>query len=158
EAGALEAPVLIPKASCLQAIGRLHEAHEAIDRALAIASSLGDEALLARVHGALLLLHVGTGPADKAREHGARAIALAESSGQRAVAWQAHWALAILAGLTGNSDDTRRHLTSAQRLADDLRSPLFRVWTAEVEIEYEAGTGEWDHAGALVERTMSVRR
>ena len=157
-AGALEARVLIPKASCLQAIGRPLEAHEAIERALAIASTLGDEALLARVHRALLLLHMWTGPADKAREHGARAIALAESSGQRAVAWQAHWALAILAGLTGNSDDTRRHLTSAQRLADDLRSPLFRVWTAEVEIEYEAGTGEWDHAVDLAERTITLAR
>ena len=56
DAGALEARVLIPKASCLQAIGRPKEAHEAVDRALAIASSLGDEALLARVHRALLLL------------------------------------------------------------------------------------------------------
>ena len=156
DAGALEARVLIPKASCLQAIGRPKEAYEAIERALAIASTLGDEALLARVHRALLLLHVWTGPADKAHEHGARAIALAESSGQRAVAWQAHWALAILAGLTGNADETRRHLTNAQRLADDLRSPLFRVWTAEVEIEYEAGTGDWDHAVELAERTITL--
>jgi DNA-binding CsgD family transcriptional regulator len=158
DAKALEARVLIPKASCLQAIGRPREAHEAIDRALAIASALGDDALLARVHRALLLLHVWTGPADKAREHGARAIALAESSGQRAVAWQAHWALAILAGLTGNGDETHRHLTNAQRLAEDLRSPLFRAWTAEVEIEYAAATGEWDHAIDLAERTITLGR
>ena len=158
DAGALEARVLIPKASCLQAIGRPQEAHEAIDRALAIASTIGDDALLARVHRALLLLHVWTGPADKAREHGARAIALAEASGERAVAWQAHWALAILAGLTGNGDETHRHLTNAQRLAEDLRSPLFRAWTAEVEIEYAAATGDWDHAIDLAERTITLAR
>ena len=156
--GALEALVLIRKASCLQAIGRPTEAHEAVDRALSIASELGNDALLARVHGALLLLHVWTGPADKARQHGARAIALAEATGQRAGACSAHWALAMLAGLTGHVDDVRSHLAQAQRLADELRSPLFRVMTAEVEIEYAAGVGEWDHAVELAERTIPLAR
>jgi DNA-binding CsgD family transcriptional regulator/tetratricopeptide (TPR) repeat protein len=156
--GALEARVLIPKGSCLQAIGRPQEAHEAIYRALSIASELGNDALLARVHGALLLLHVWTGPAEKAREHGARAIALCESTGQRAGACAAHWALAMLGGLTGHVDEVRTHLTQAQRLAEDLRSPLYRVWTAEVEIEYAAAIGEWDHAVELAERTITLAR
>ena len=81
-----------------------------IERALAIATELGDDALLARVHRALLLLYLWTGPAEKALAHGERAIALAEASGQRSVAWSAHWALAMLGGLTGNSEAVRRHL------------------------------------------------
>jgi ATP/maltotriose-dependent transcriptional regulator MalT len=105
-----------------------------------------------------LLLYLWTGPAAKAQEHGRRAIAIAEASGQRTVAWSAHWALAMLAGLTGNAEDVRRHLGDAQRIAEELRSPLLRVWTAEVEIEYAAGIGEWDHAVTLAERTIELAR
>ena len=154
----MEARVLVPKASCLQAIGRSTEAREAVERGLEVATELSDDALLARVHRALLLLYLWTGPAANAQEHGRRAIALAEASGQRTVAWSAHWALAMLAGLTGHADDVRRHLADAQRIADELRSPLLRVWTAEVEIEYAAGIGEWDHAVALAERTIDIAR
>ncbi len=150
--------MLIARASCLQAIGRTAESGAEIERALEIASTIGDEGLLARAHRSLLLLYVWTGEADKAREHGARAIALAESAGQRNVAWSSHWALAMLGGLTGRSEDARRHLVDAHRIADELRSPLFRVWTSEVEIEYSAGTGDWDHAVALAERTIEMAR
>jgi len=156
--GQLEARVRIAKASCLQAIGRTAESRVEIERALAIASALGDDGLLARVHRALVLLYVWSGPAEKAREHGRRAIALAEASGQRSAAWSAHWALAMLGGLTGESDDVRRHLADANRIADELRSPLYRVWTAEVEIEYFAGIGEWDQGVALAERTIEMAR
>ncbi len=44
------------------------------------------------------------------------------------------------------------------RLADELRSPLFRVWASEVEIEYSAGIGEWDHAVQVAERTIEMAR
>ena len=88
----------------------------------------------------------------------ARPSRLAEASGQRSVAWSAHWALAMLGGLTGRAEDVRRHLAEAHRIADELRSPLFRVWTSEVEIEYCAGIGDWDHAVALAERTIDVAR
>lgn len=154
----LEARVLIAKASCLQAIGKPDEARREVDASLQIANAIGDDALLARVHRTLLLLYLWTGPEEAAREHGARAIALAESAGQRSVAWSAHWALAMLGGLTGNAEAVRRHLSDAQHLADELRSPLFRVWTAEVEIEYLAGTGDWDHAVGLAERTIELAR
>jgi ATP/maltotriose-dependent transcriptional regulator MalT len=154
----LEARVLIAKASCLQAIGKTGESGNEIEAALAIATTLGDEGLLARVHRALVLLYLWRGPAAKARENGRQAILLAEVSGQRAVAWSAHWALAMLGGLTGKSDEIRRHLAEAHRIADELRSPLFRLWTSEVEIEYAAGMGDWDHAVALAERTTDVAR
>ena len=154
----LEARVLIAKASCLQAIGRTAESGTEIEAALAIATELADEGLLARVHRALVLLYLWRGPAAKARAHGRQAIHLAESSGQRSVAWSAHWALAMLGGLTGQVDEIRRHLAEANRIADELRSPLFRVWTSEIEIEYAAGIGDWDHAVALAERTIDVAR
>ncbi len=156
----LEARVLLPKASCLQALGRTEDAAREIQSAVAIANDENEPGLLARAHRALLLHYLWTGPADRARESGARAIAIAESTEGKnlGVAWSAHWALAMLGGLTGNAEEARLHLTEASRLADEARSPLFRVWTAEVEIEYAAGTGEWDHAVSLAERTIPLAR
>lgn len=156
--GVLEARVLIARASGLQAVGKSAESREGVERALEIATALGDTPLLARVHRALTLLSLWVGPAEKAREHGHLAIALADASGQRAAVWSAHWALAALAGLTGSSDEALRHIREAHRVADELRSPLFRVWTSEVEIEYAAGVGDWDHAVALAERTIAMAR
>jgi ATP/maltotriose-dependent transcriptional regulator MalT len=154
----LEARVLIARASCLQALGRTLESRTETDSALRMATEIGDSGLLARAHRAALLLHLWIGPADVAREHGARAIAYAEQSEQRGAAWSAHWALAMLGGLTGRAEDVRRHLAGAHRVADDLGSPLLRAWTSEVEIEYLAGTGEWDRAIAVAEETEQVAR
>lgn len=154
----LEARVLIARASCLQAIGRTPDSRAETSAALAIATELGDAGLLARAHRAALLLHLWTGPADVARQHGRQAIAYAEESGQRGAAWSPHWALAMLGGLTGRAEDARRHLAEAHRIADDLGSPLLRAWTSEVEIEYCAGTGEWDHAVTIAEETVDVAR
>ncbi len=156
----LEARVLLPKASCLQALGRPEEAARDIESAVAIANGENEPGLLARAHRALLLLYLWTGPADKARENGARAIEIAEGTNgrSRGVAWSAHWALAMLGGLTGNAEEVRLHLAEAQRLADEARSPLFRVWTAEIEVEYGAGIGEWEHALSLAERTIALAR
>jgi DNA-binding CsgD family transcriptional regulator/tetratricopeptide (TPR) repeat protein len=129
-----------------------------VEQALAIASELDDAALLARVHRSLLLLALWVGPAERAVEHGNQAIVLAERSGQRNLAWSAHWALAALAGLTGDAESVRRHIAEAHRIADELHSPLFRVWTSEIEIEYAAGVGDWDHGVALAERTITMAR
>src|SRR5215208_1915552 len=152
------ARIQLAKGMCLQEVGRNEEAKREVLGALEIAERLGDTALLARMHRGLLLLYAWTGPADLAHEHGRRAIALAEQSGQRGVAWSAHWAMATLAGLTGDSAAIRQHLGDAERRADELRSPLLRLWTAEVSIEYLSGIGEWDQAVALGERTIAVAR
>lgn len=154
----LEARVLIAQASCLQAVGRSAESRVDVERALELASSLGDDALLARVHRALLLLSLWVGPAERAVEHGTEAIALAEASDQRSVAWSAHWALAVLGGLTGNSAMARKHISEASRIADQLHSPLFRVWTSEIEIEVCAGIGQWDDGVVLAEQTTAMAR
>ncbi|HEY7234994.1 MAG TPA: AAA family ATPase [Gemmatimonadaceae bacterium] len=155
---AVEARTLIAKGMCLQGLGRRDESERAVHLALDIAERLGDAALLARAHRALLLLYVWTGPPQLARKHGARAIVLAEQSGQRGVEWSSHWALAMLGGLTASVQDISHHLAEAQRLADELRSPLLRAWTAEVAIEYYAGIGEWETAVSLAERTLATAR
>ena len=154
----LEARTLVAKGMCLQGLGRREDAERTVQSALEIAERLGNAALLARVHRALLLLYVWTGPPQLARRHGAEAIALAEQAGERGVAWSAHWALAMLGGLTASVQDITVHLAHAQRVADELRSPLLRAWTAEVAIEYYAGIGEWDQAVTLAERTLEAAR
>ena len=156
--GGMRARLQLAKGMCLQALGQSAEAQAEVHAALAIAEGLGDEALLARVHRALLLLYVWTGPATLAREHGARAIALARSSGQRGVEWSAHWAMAILEGLNGNGTAIARYVAESERLADELRSPLMRVWTAEVAIEYASGIGEWGTAIVLAEQSIATAR
>ena len=154
----LYARIQIAKGACLQELGRRDDAAAEIQGALATAERLGDDAVLARVHRALLVLYAWTGPSDLAREHGARALALAESSGQKSVACTAHWALAMLEGLTGNAKEAAHHIAESERLADEVRSPLLRVWTAEVAIEHASGIGDWDTAIALGERTIAMAR
>jgi predicted ATPase/DNA-binding CsgD family transcriptional regulator len=154
----MQARIEIAKGACLQELGRRDEAQEQILSALAIAERLGDASILARVHRALLVLYAWTGPSELAREHGMRALALAEASNQKSVACTAHWALAMLAGFTGNAAEAAHHITESERLADEVRSPLLRVWTAEVAIEHASGIGDWDAAIALGERTIAVAR
>ncbi|MDQ6828306.1 MAG: LuxR C-terminal-related transcriptional regulator, partial [Gemmatimonadota bacterium] len=112
----------------------------------------------ARTHRALLLLHVWTGTPSRAREHGARAIELARESGQLTVEWSAHWALALLGGLTGNAEETQRHLRESERLADQLHSPVLRLWSAEIEIEVASAQGDWSGALAIAERSVGLAR
>ena len=155
---ALYARLQLNKGICLQELGRPLEAKVEVESALSIANEIGDDALGARVQRSLLLLYLWTGPADLARDHGVRAIALAESAGNRSIAFQAHWAMAMLGGLTGDSTETKRHIQEAERIAEELRSPVLRIWTAEISIEYASFTGDWDAGIALAERTISLAR
>ncbi|MFL5582180.1 MAG: helix-turn-helix transcriptional regulator [Gemmatimonadaceae bacterium] len=152
------ARLLLARGTCLQEVGRVADAKREVGDALDIATRLRDPSLLARAHRGLMLLYCWTGPPGPAREHGALAIQLAEESGQRAVGWQAHWAMAMLGGLTGESAEIAHHLTESDRLADELRAPLRKLWTAEVRIEYLSSIGEWEAAVALGERTIAMAR
>ena len=154
----LETRLRLATANSLQALARRDEARRQVDAALATADTLGNVALLARVHRAMLLLLAWTGPVAEARTHGTRAVALARESGERVVEWSAHWAMAISSGLTGDSAKTAHHLAEAERLAEEVGSPVLRLWTAEVSIEYMAGTGEWASALAVAERTIPAAR
>ena len=155
---AIAARTRIAKGSALVTLGRHDAAGTEVRAALAAAEQIGEPGLLARAHRANMLLHVWTGPPDKARHHGQQAIALATAPELRGVAWSAHWALAVLAGLTGVATDVSLHLGEAERLSEELHSPLLRVWTAEVAIEYLAGIGEWDAALTRAERTITLAR
>jgi DNA-binding CsgD family transcriptional regulator len=154
----LEASIRIALGASLQEVGRSADAAAELQAALAVAERLADPVLLARVHRALLLLHVWTGPPERAREHGERAVELATASGDMAVLAAAEWGLAVLSGLTGNEAALRRHVAACDRLADELRSPLLRLWTAEIAIEYASGSGDWEAGIALGERTIALAR
>jgi DNA-binding CsgD family transcriptional regulator len=155
---AVAAQLKLARGSCFQAIGRADDAAREVHDALAVAERVGDPSLLARVHRALMFLHAFIGPPDVARHHGQRAVELAEAAGEKTVAWTAHWGLATLAGLTGHSAELSHHLGESQRLADELHSPLLRVWTDEVSIEFLSGSGDWDAGLALAERALAVAR
>lgn len=158
DSDALLARLRLAKGMCLQELGRASDAQAEVGAALQIAAERDEPALLARVHRALLLLYAWTGPAELARDHGDRAVALAEQSGDRSVACSTHWALAMLSGFVGDSRTAAHHIAASERLAEDLRSPVRRLWTSELAIEYASGTGDWDGAVALAERSIALAR
>lgn len=151
---ALEASLRLARSTALLEVGRGDDAERDLRIALGVAERRGDPAWLSRVHHALQLLAIWRGPSADARLHGEQALALARRAGARHAEWAAHWALAVQAGLTGDSAGTLAALTAAKALAAELRSPLLRLWSAEVEIEYLSGVGEWGEALALAERTI----
>jgi DNA-binding NarL/FixJ family response regulator/Tfp pilus assembly protein PilF len=155
---ALRAQIQLNRGTCWQSLGKVHDAERDLSAALETATRLGDHGLLARAHRALLFLHIFLGPPETARAHGERAVALADDTGDKNVAWSAHWGLAALAGLTGNGPAMPRLLERAEQLAEELQSPLLRVYTDEISIEYAFGSGNWDAGVALAERTIATAR
>jgi DNA-binding CsgD family transcriptional regulator len=154
----LTARLHLARANSLQSLGGRDDALREVHEALGIAERLGTAALLARVHRALLLLHAWTGPVSEARAHGERAIALAAQSGERHVEWSAHSAMAILGGLSGDAAATALHVRESERIADEIRSPVLRLWSADVAIEYKSIVGDWTTALALSDRAIPVAR
>ena len=153
-----EAGLHLARSAVMMEIGRGSEAEHEGRLALATAERLGDARLLARVHHVLQELAVWRGPGGAAVEHGNKALDFAAASGDRKTAWQAEWTFAFQAGLTGDSAGTKHHLAEAFRLAEELRSPVMRMWTAEVAIEYRSAIGDWDEALALADRTIEEAR
>ncbi len=150
-----EASLLLARSNVFVDIGRGAEAETGVRRALEIAESVGEAALLARVHQALQSLAVWQGPSENVRRHGEKAREYARACGDLHTEWSTQWTNALHAGLTGDSTATGRDLAESLRLADELRSPLLRFWTAEVKIEYDSAAGRWDEALALADRTIA---
>ncbi len=148
----------LAKGDSLQALGLNDVARKEIAMALDLADQRGDAALLARAHRMLLKLHTWSGPVHRAWVHARAGVELATQSGERNLAWSAHWSAAVLAGLTSNIAALQQHLAQATRLADELHSPLLQLRTAEISIEYHAGTGEWDRALVEGERAIAAAR
>jgi len=155
---AVRARVRLGYGVCLQEIARWDQAREAVSRALEDAEKVGDVPLRAAAHRALALLHLWRGPPEEVRHHGARAIELADEVEDRNVAFWGHWALAVLEGLTGHLDRMDEEVEAARSIADDLRSPVFRLWTDEIRIEKAYVSGEWDAGLALGERAIALAR
>lgn len=156
--GAAEAGLRLAAGVCLQELGRAAQAGDEIEAARRIAEAAGDTALLARAHRSLLLLRIWTGPPDEARAHGARAAELARETGETYTEFFSEWGLAVLEGLTGHTEAMARHLEATERIAERQRSPLLRLWTAELSIELASALGEWDRGIATGERAIAIAR
>lgn len=141
---ALLVRIHLARAIVLQDLGSVEDAKAGVEAALVVAERSGDDVLLARVHRALLLLYAWTGPKEKARDHGMKAVQYSEASGQKMLEWTAHWGMAVLAGLSSDASGTARHLALAEKLNEELQSPILPIWTSEISVQYLSGTGDWD--------------
>lgn len=146
------------RSHCLQELGRAAEAKRDIESALDEAEALGSPETLARVHRSLALLHVWIGPPTEADAHARKAIMLAREVGDVTVEFWAGWGLAVLWGMIGETARMGEGIAEATRLADQLRSPVLRLWTAEMSIELAYATGEWDSGRALGEQSIALAR
>jgi len=154
----LTARIRISRGACWQSLGKPGDTERDLAAALVTAEQVGDPALLARAHRALLFLRVFIGPPDAARAHGERAVALAQDSGDASVEWSVHYGLATLGGLTGDGAMMIQHVERAEQLADSLQSPVMRVHTDEMAMQYAFGAGNWDAGVALAERAIAMAR
>jgi DNA-binding CsgD family transcriptional regulator/tetratricopeptide (TPR) repeat protein len=147
----------LAKGIALLDLGRVQEAQAEVETALAsaVASGIENDSLLSRAHRALLLLYSWTGPFNLARDHGEQAVAHAERAGQHMLEWSAHWALALLAGVSGDAQQVVNHLKRCDDLAEQMRSPLLPLWSAEIYVEYLSGIGDWDGAISTAEGAIS---
>jgi DNA-binding CsgD family transcriptional regulator/tetratricopeptide (TPR) repeat protein len=154
----LEARLRLARGECLLSLARSGEALAEGEAALACAERSGELALVGRTHRSLLFHYAWTCNPGAARAHGAQAIALADELGDRAAGAMAHWAMTVVEGLTGNGEAAAGHIAASERLAEELGSPLPRLRTAEMALEYASATGEWDRALELAGRTIGLAR
>jgi DNA-binding CsgD family transcriptional regulator len=150
--------IRLVRGHCLQELGRSEEALAVLTAALPDAEAVGSPELLARAHRALSLLHVWIGPPQVAEDHGRRAIELASSTGDLTVEFWTRWGLAVLAGMTGDTKRMAEGVAAATAIADKLRSPVLRLWTADMSIEMAYGSGNWDEGIALGEQAIALAR
>ncbi|MEQ1857984.1 MAG: LuxR C-terminal-related transcriptional regulator, partial [Longimicrobiales bacterium] len=148
----------IARAHCLQELGRGKAAAETLSPALELAEALGDPGLQARVHRALALLHVWIGPPERAQQHAERAIALARRVGDLSIEFWARWGLAVVTGMRGDTEQLARAVEEVNQLAETARSPVLRLWTADMAIELAYFRGEWDQGIAIGNKAIALAR
>jgi tetratricopeptide (TPR) repeat protein len=153
----MQARISVAKGMCLHQLGQPEDAKASVEDALRLAEG-GEPGLLARVHRALMLLYVWTGPADTARLHGEEAIRLAGESADRTLEFSAHWSMGVLEGLSGNSEGLYHRIERMRAINREASSPVRDVWLAELEIEYEAAHGRWPDAISRGEQAASLAR
>ncbi|MGD2123163.1 MAG: AAA family ATPase [Gemmatimonadota bacterium] len=142
----------------LEELGKLEEARDELENVLEMAEELQDPVILAQAHRALVLLHIWTGNPDRVRAHGERAMELAKSSGTKSVEFWTYWGLAVLEGLLGNTEIMAEHVEGANRVAQELRSPVLGLRSAELAIEEAAATGKWDSGIIIGEQAIALAR
>jgi len=153
-----EVRLLVAKGYGLQEVGRGQDALATLEAALPLATELKDPALLARVHRALGLLHVWVGSPAEATEHARRAIELSRSVGDLGIEFWARWGLAVLEGMRGDTRAMARAMEEVNEIADRARSPVLRLWTADMAVELAFGRGDWDAGIAQGEQAIVVAR
>ncbi|MGD8728653.1 MAG: AAA family ATPase, partial [Gemmatimonadota bacterium] len=153
-----EVRLRIIKETVLQELGRADEAMETLAPALPLAEELNDPGLLARIHRALALLHVWIGPPDRAKDHAERAVALARRIGDVSIEFWARWALAVLTGMRGDTAAMGVAIDQVNELADAARSPVLRLWTADMSMELAFFRGEWDRGITIGNKAIAVAR
>ena len=149
---------LVAKAHCLHELGRGTDALETLHPALTVADEIGDPWLLARVHRALALLHVWVGPPQEATAHAERAIALAKEVGDLSIEFWARWGLAVQTGMRGDTVALEAAIDRVNDIADRARSPVLRLWTADMAVELAFARGEWDRGIAEGNRAITLAR
>ena len=142
----------------LEELGELEEAREEMESVLLMAEELQDPVILAQAHRALVLLHIWTGHPDRVRVHAGRAMQLAKESGALGVEFWTHWGLAVLEGLLGDTRAMAVHVAEANRVAQELRSPVLALRSAELAIEEASATGQWDSGIAIGEQAIALAR
>lgn len=150
--------LLVAEAHGLHEVGRADEALETLGEALPLAEKLDDAGLLARVHRALALLHVWVGPPEKAEEHGERAIELAREVGSLSIEFWARWGLAVLTGMRGDTEAMAEAVERVDEIADRARSPILKLWTADMTVELAYGRGDWDTGVTRGEQAITMAR
>lgn len=155
---ASEVRLRVTKAHCLQELGRGGDAMETLAPALPLAKELDDPGLLARVHRALALLHLWVGPPARAREHAEHAIGLARRTGDSSIEFWARWVLAVLEGMRGDTAEMGIAVDQVNELASSARSPVLRLWTADMSIELAYFRGEWDRGIAIGSKAIALAR
>jgi DNA-binding CsgD family transcriptional regulator len=153
----IQARLSVAKGMCLHELGRPSDAKVCVEHALALASGAEPE-LLARVHRALMLLHVWSGPQDLARRYGEEALRIATETEDRTLVFSAHWGIGVLEGLSGNSEVLAMHVRRMREIADEVNSPVLRAWIGELEIEYAAAQGDWDEGIIIGEQAIALAR
>jgi len=126
-----------------------------------VALAIGDQddgPWILGAEGTLALLHVWIGPPDAAQKHAGLAIDLATEVGDLTVEFWARWGLAVLSGMRGDIPSMAEGVKAAGELADKLRSPVLRLWTAEMSIEMAYAAGDWDRGIALGEQSIELAR
>jgi DNA-binding CsgD family transcriptional regulator len=142
----------------LEELGRLEEARKELNDVLRMAEEMQNPVILAQAHRALVLLHIWTGHPDRVRDHAGQAMALAKDAGALSVEFWTYWGLAVLEGLLGNTEEMAENVGEANRVAQELHSPVLRLRSAELAIEQASATGEWDSGIIIGEQAIALAR